>query len=713
MAVKITQKYELFKDVDGDPLENGYIYIGTTGLNPEVSPITVYFDEALTLPASQPLRSSGGYIQNAGTPTNIYVDTDYSITVRNKNESLIYTSLSNNAEAGLASSIDTVGDLIGLDEETTTGELDVYGYYTSGDSAGGLFVWDSTTSKADANAGTIIDPSVPLANQGTGIGTGCWIRQYDGDIKLEYFGIVSPSYVKDNKWIWDDTVNKNTANLGTIIDPTVELTVALQGTGSGNGCMIRQYSGAVNVKWFGAKGDTTDDNSPAIKKAIAYLESIGGGVLYCPYSASGYKMLSSVSFKDNITFDGGNNYFITYTEGTYDTSGALITAGFDSSETPPSDENFARNCHITRCKYDGDLGTVSTGRPFFLGYVTYSSVSDSHVQNNPNAFVVRKGNMNTISKCSGKNLSFQTVLSTGKIIIGTETHTLLINNCYSYDVPQCFDIRNTGTVIVSNNIGINCAGFFKNQDHGKATITDNYIVATDTVFADKHIIKVTSSNTIVANNYCKIQNKAVFLIFITDTEISDCIVDSNIVYTDETDGTGLIRFYDGAIKNTTISNNIITVDKLHSSLLLVDTATTDGLIMKGNTFTKEITDINASATKIILNFKDVENAIISDNIFIFNKSASDTGSQKVIYSVGTGVFKDVLFTGNRITGGSTTGGDTVIDFSQKSENCLISNNSLVSTSALSFAIRAEAVKNNLAHINNLNNTWEHTTPTIF
>jgi len=268
MAVKITQKYELFKDVDGDPLENGYIYIGTTGLNPEVSPITVYFDEALTLPASQPLRTSGGYVQNAGTPANIYTDSDYSITVRNKNGTLIYTSLSNNAEAGLSSSVDTIGDLIGLDETTTIGELEVYGYHTKGDSAGGLFIWDSTTSKANANAGTIIDPTVSLANQGTGVGTGCWIRQYDGDIKLEYFGITSPSYVKDNKWIWNTTVNKNTANLGTIIDPTIGLTVALQGTGSGNGCMIRQYSGSVNTKWFGAKGDGTTDDTASVQKAL-------------------------------------------------------------------------------------------------------------------------------------------------------------------------------------------------------------------------------------------------------------------------------------------------------------------------------------------------------------------------------------------------------------------------------------------------------------
>jgi len=251
MAVKITQKYELFKDVDGDPLENGYIYIGTIGLNPEVSPITVYFDEALTLPATQPLRTSGGYIQNAGTPANIYVDTDYSITVRNKNETLIYTSLSNNAETELTSSADTIGDLIGLDEATTTEELEVYGYYTKGDSEGDLFVWDSTASKPDANAGTIIDPSVSLANQGTGIGTGCWIRQYSGDVNVKWFGTKGDGATDDSSFIqsainYADSTGLDKVILDSIhlIDATIIVPVGMNLIGQGrNSELIPSVSG--------------------------------------------------------------------------------------------------------------------------------------------------------------------------------------------------------------------------------------------------------------------------------------------------------------------------------------------------------------------------------------------------------------------------------------------------------------------------------------
>lgn len=65
----------------------------------------------------------------------------------------------------------------------------VIGYTTANDGGGGLFNYDATIDKATANAGTIIDPSVSLALQGTGIGLGCWIRQYSGAINVKWFGV--------------------------------------------------------------------------------------------------------------------------------------------------------------------------------------------------------------------------------------------------------------------------------------------------------------------------------------------------------------------------------------------------------------------------------------------------------------------------------------------------------------------------------------------
>jgi hypothetical protein len=93
-ALSLESPFPIFTDIDGNPLEDGYIYIGTAGLNAETNPIQAYWDTALAIPAAQPIRTSGGYPVRTGSPARIYVSAeDYSLTVRNKNGSLIFSSL--------------------------------------------------------------------------------------------------------------------------------------------------------------------------------------------------------------------------------------------------------------------------------------------------------------------------------------------------------------------------------------------------------------------------------------------------------------------------------------------------------------------------------------------------------------------------------------------------------------------------------------------
>jgi hypothetical protein len=99
-ALSVEPPYPAFADADGQPLENGYIFIGAVNLNPIVNPIAAFFDAALTIPAVQPIRTSGGYPVYQGTPTRFYVGSDYSIQVQDKNGSVVYTSLNGNAFPG-------------------------------------------------------------------------------------------------------------------------------------------------------------------------------------------------------------------------------------------------------------------------------------------------------------------------------------------------------------------------------------------------------------------------------------------------------------------------------------------------------------------------------------------------------------------------------------------------------------------------------------
>jgi hypothetical protein len=91
-SLSINSPFFIFSDRDGKPLDNGYIWIGTANLDPQTNPINVYWDAALTIPASQPIRTSGGYPVRNGTPATIYAGSDYSIRVQDKKGSLVFNA---------------------------------------------------------------------------------------------------------------------------------------------------------------------------------------------------------------------------------------------------------------------------------------------------------------------------------------------------------------------------------------------------------------------------------------------------------------------------------------------------------------------------------------------------------------------------------------------------------------------------------------------
>lgn len=91
-ALSIQPTFPIFTDIDGQPLEDGYIFIGAANLNPQTNPIIVYQNAALTTVAVQPIRTRGGYPVFSGTPGRLYVNSDYSIQVQNKNGSVVYSA---------------------------------------------------------------------------------------------------------------------------------------------------------------------------------------------------------------------------------------------------------------------------------------------------------------------------------------------------------------------------------------------------------------------------------------------------------------------------------------------------------------------------------------------------------------------------------------------------------------------------------------------
>jgi hypothetical protein len=98
MTSPVFTPLQMFFNTSGAPLTDGYIYIGTASQNPQTNPIAVYWDAAGTIPAAQPIRTSGGYPVRNGSPATVFVlATDFSLIVRDKSSSLVFSRLSGNA----------------------------------------------------------------------------------------------------------------------------------------------------------------------------------------------------------------------------------------------------------------------------------------------------------------------------------------------------------------------------------------------------------------------------------------------------------------------------------------------------------------------------------------------------------------------------------------------------------------------------------------
>lgn len=80
---------ERFTDLDGSPLDGGSIYYGLPDLNPVTNQVAIFWDDAGTQQAAQPVRTSNGFAVRNGTPTAVYTAGDYSVSVYNRRGELV------------------------------------------------------------------------------------------------------------------------------------------------------------------------------------------------------------------------------------------------------------------------------------------------------------------------------------------------------------------------------------------------------------------------------------------------------------------------------------------------------------------------------------------------------------------------------------------------------------------------------------------------
>lgn len=265
---QVTGPYPIFTDLDGTPLDDGYLYIGAINQDPEQNPIQVFWDANLTIPATQPIRTSNGYAYRNGTPALLYTAGEFSITIRNKREEFVlYSPVGYGFDPAAVSASVVKNDFIGDGVEV-----------------------DFTLSSA---------PSTILATNVFINGVYQEKDSYGLSGNVITFSIAPP--LSSSIEIMTNETGIINAGNATAISYTLTAPNAVQQTVQ---TKLEQY---VSVKDFGAIGDGVTDDTAAIQDAIDYIGS--DGTLEFPDGT--YKVTATLTLSGNgVWLQGSLNSFI-------------------------------------------------------------------------------------------------------------------------------------------------------------------------------------------------------------------------------------------------------------------------------------------------------------------------------------------------------------------------------------------------------------------
>lgn len=146
-------------------------------------------------------------------------------------------------------------------------------------------------------------------------------------------------------FIWDSS-STAASDGGVIVIPSSNPSV---------GRWRRLYAGAANVKWWGAKGDGTTDDTLAITNAKNYVNGLtSGGTLFFPLSVGPYRFTSPLTFasKTSVVMDDRGAFF----------SSAGLTMNFNAGFSAGNSQVFSGTGNIV-----WGLGTLPDVKATWFG----------------------------------------------------------------------------------------------------------------------------------------------------------------------------------------------------------------------------------------------------------------------------------------------------------------------------------------------------------
>ncbi|MCA8326134.1 hypothetical protein, partial [Burkholderia cepacia] len=271
-------------NLQGEPLQDGKVYIGEPNTNPVTNPVTVYQDAALTIPMTQPLATTNGFVSLNGSPQSIYV-------------------------AGAAYSLlvtDNCGrTVISLPNYTNPLMNEV------GGGGAALIGFDGTTldQQFASRVNRVVDSIIALRAVKSSLYTRAIVTGY-----------YAPHDGGGGPYQFDPIDTTSADNGVTII------------VASDGGRWKLQWSYQLSIEQAGAKGDGTTDNTNFINNLIAIMQANGGGKITVPARASGFRVAGTLSITAGgvsivganrqgslITFDNGAADCITFSGSSFST----------------------------------------------------------------------------------------------------------------------------------------------------------------------------------------------------------------------------------------------------------------------------------------------------------------------------------------------------------------------------------------------------------
>ena len=386
----------------------------------------------------------------------------------------------------------TVAEMLDLNGKLVDGDVVfLKGYHSVNDGGGGTFVYSATGDKSTHNGGTVIDPLKAFPSD--------WDNE---DLKADWFN----------------------------------------GNNSGTGVLERVYSGAVNVKWFGAKGDGVTDDTQACDKTVKTAN-----IVYFPKGEFllGKQLTSDDTISEAMMID--NDDVMIYGDGN---NSKLIAPYPNGSSGLLKARNIFRitgnNVKIFNLFLDGNQHTDSNGN------VVAGGKRSSEITIANNSGVV-------IENCYFYNSASQ------PINVFDNSSNIVINNCvfdtfFEAVVYVSVANDNTKNITVSNCLIESKTG----------------IIPDDLVINQKgNIIGIEPKNTntienvYIKNNICKTSGTGIMIG--APCNIRGLYVENNVItqYKNETNGQGIIGAASG-LRLTGISYNPNDTDKIEQSKIFIN-----------------------------------------------------------------------------------------------------------------------------------------------